>query len=103
MIGMIRGIARMVATAMLLVAASSVVHADTDRAVEQLVSQQVRAMLSPDGVGGAAVAVRIEGRTLFFNYGRSGPEGSQPITRDTLFNLASLRKIFEATLLAQAV
>jgi beta-lactamase class C len=37
-----------------------------------------------------------------FNPG-SGRSCNRPITTDTLFNLASLRKVFEATLLAQAV
>jgi beta-lactamase class C len=81
----------------------AVSHAETDREVERLVNQRIREMLSPDGVGGAAVAVRIEGRTLFFNYGAADGTGKRPITSDTLFNLASLRKVFEATLLAQAV
>jgi beta-lactamase class C len=97
------GGARIAAAMALLIAAGLAVRADTDRAVERLVTQRIQEMLSPDGIGGAAVAVRIEGRTLFFNYGLSGPAGSQPITSDTLFNLASLRKVFEATVLADAV
>ncbi len=56
-----------------------------------------------DGAGGAAVAVRIEGRTLFFNYGLAAFADKRPITSDSLFNLASLRKLFEVTLLARAV
>src|SRR5260370_4850289 len=43
------------------------------------------------------------GRSLFFNYGWADRASNRPITTDTLFNLASLRKVFEATLLAQAV
>jgi predicted acylesterase/phospholipase RssA len=53
--------------------------------------------------GGVAVALRIKGRSLFFNYGWADHANKRPITTDTLFNLASLRKVFEATLLAQAV
>jgi beta-lactamase class C len=40
---------------------------------------------------------------LFFNYGWADRAAQRPITPDTLFNLASLRKIFETTLLAQGV
>jgi beta-lactamase class C len=43
------------------------------------------------------VALRIEGRSLFFNYGCADRANKRPITTDTLFNLASLRKVFEAT------
>jgi beta-lactamase class C len=50
----------------------------------------------------AAVAVRARGRTLFFNYGFADLKHRQPITTDSLFNLASVRKLFEADLLALA-
>src|SRR5262249_25836425 len=42
-------------------------------------------------------------RTLFFNYGMADVARQQPITSDSLFNLASVGKAFIATLLAQAV
>jgi len=41
----------------------------TDGEVERIVVQSIESMISPNEAGGAAVAVRIEGRTLFFNYG----------------------------------
>ena len=47
--------------------------------------------------------MRIDGRTLFFNYGFADLAAKRPITSDSLFNLASLRKLFEVTLLARAV
>jgi len=53
--------------------------------------------------GGAAVAVRIAGRTLFVNVGMADQATKRPITSDSLFNLASLGKVFDATLLALAV
>jgi beta-lactamase class C len=56
-----------------------------------------------DRAGGAAVVVRIAGRTLFFNYGFADLAAKRPITSDSLFNLASIRKAFEAALLAEAV
>ena len=76
-------------------------HAATEREVEQLVARHVATMLPADGIGGAAVAVRIDGRTLLFNHGRA--DRDRPITADTLFNLASLRKVFDTTLLALSV
>jgi beta-lactamase class C len=78
-------------------------RAMTDAEVERLVAQDIKPIVPTDGAGGAAVAVRIKGRTLFFNYGFADLAGSRPITSDSLFNLASLRKAFEAALLADAV
>src|SRR5262245_20712887 len=72
-------------------------------AVERLVARELYDVLPADGIGGAAVAVRIGGLTLFFNYRAADVAQGRPITSDSLFNIASLRKLFEATLLAQAV
>jgi beta-lactamase class C len=74
-----------------------------DRDVERIVARQVQSIVPPDGAGGVAVALRLEGKTSFFNYGWADRAGERRITTDTLFNLASLRKVFETTLLAQAV
>src|SRR5499427_3046510 len=88
------------ASIMALIAAPA---AGADRQIERMVARHVRAIVPPDGAGGVAVALRIEGQTLFFNYGWADRANKRPITTDTLFNLASLRKVFEAMLLAQAV
>jgi beta-lactamase class C len=88
------------ASIMALIAAPA---AGSDAQIEQTVARQVRAIVPADGAAGVAVALRIEGRTLFFNYGWADRSAQRPITSDTLFNLASLRKVFEATLLAQDV
>jgi beta-lactamase class C len=77
--------------------------AGADRDVGRIVARHVRSIVPADGGGGVAVAMRIEGRSLFFNYGWADHAAKRLITSDTLFNLASLRKVFEATLLAQAV
>jgi beta-lactamase class C len=50
--------------------------------------------------GGFAVAVRAKGRTRFFNYGTV--DGRRPITSGSLFNLGSVGKVFDTTLLALA-
>src|SRR5262245_44285781 len=77
--------------------------AAADRDAERIVERQVQSIVPPDGAGGVAVALRIDGKTSFFNYGWADRAGERRITSDTLFNLASLRKVFETTLLAQAV
>jgi beta-lactamase class C len=85
-----------------MVAAMTVARAQ-DADIETLVRREVQAILPADAIGGAAVAVRISGKTMFFNFGLADVAGKRPITADSLFNTASLRKVFEATLLAQAV
>jgi len=73
----------------------------TDRQVREAVEDELNEILSEDNPGGAAVVVRIDGRTLFFNFGTA--TRGKPITSDTLFNLASLGKTFDTTLLSMAV
>jgi beta-lactamase class C len=77
------------ASIMALIAAPAAPAAGADRQVERIVTRHVRSIVPPDGGGGGAVALRIEGRTLFFNYGWADRANKRPITTDTLFNLAS--------------
>ena len=74
----------------------------TDRQVKEAVEDELDEILTQDNrPGGAAVVVRIDGRTLFFNFGTA--TRGKVITSDTLFNLASLGKTFDVTLLSMAV
>jgi beta-lactamase class C len=73
----------------------------TDSIVEKIVTREIATW--PKEPGGAAVAVRIRGRTLFFNAGMADQATKRPITSDSLFNLASLGKVFDATVLAIAI
>jgi beta-lactamase class C len=59
--------------------------------------------VAPDGDGGVAVAIHIGGHTLFLNEGFADRNNERLITSDSLFNVASVRKLFEATLVAQGV
>jgi beta-lactamase class C len=72
-----------------------------DSSVEQIIAREFATW--PKELGGAAVAVRITGRTLFFNEGMADRAMKRAITSDSQFNLASLGKVFDATLLALAV
>jgi len=92
------------AVTMLALAAATIptpARAQSDAEIEQLVRRQVQPALI--AAGGMAVALNIDGRTLLFNYGMADVARQQPITSDSLFNLASVGKAFIATLLAQAV
>jgi beta-lactamase class C len=78
-------------------------RAQTGEQVRQLIARDIHSMLPGDGAGGAAVAVRINGNTSFFNYGMADLKNNRPVDSDSLFNLASVGKVFDATLLALAV
>jgi beta-lactamase class C len=73
-----------------------------DETVRRLIRQEIYSQLPTDGIGGAGLAVRIGGRTRFFNLGWADAALRWPVTSDSLFNLGSIRKAFEATVLAQA-
>jgi beta-lactamase class C len=85
-----------------LLAASSVLAQVN---VEQIVAEKVRPMLREQGRGGGgvAVAVRMIGDTKFFNYGFANLAKNERVTADSIFNLASVGKLFATTLLAKAV
>jgi beta-lactamase class C len=99
-----RLVAATLMSALLACPAPTGASAGSDSEVERIVATKlVPALLGDDGIGGAAVAVRIGGRTLFYNFGLADMAARRPVTTDSLFNIASLRKVFEATVLAQAV
>ncbi len=75
-------------------------QAESDSDIASLVTEQVKAELLSSGPGGAAVAVHVDGRTLFFNYGMA--DRARPVTSDVLFNLGSVGKIFDTSLLTLA-
>ena len=72
--------------------------------VEQVVKQKVQPILPKNSAGGGvAVAVQINGKTQFFNYGMADNAQNRQVTADSIFNLGSVGKVFATTLLAQAV
>jgi beta-lactamase class C len=72
--------------------------------VEEIVAQKVQPILPKNGEGGGvAVAVRANGKTDFFNYGFANDAKNERVTPDSIFNLASVGKLFATTLLAEAV
>ena len=84
---------------LLALARGSVADIGMDAKVQYIVAVD----LAPETVGkagGLAVAVYAAGHTQFFNYGFADGTTKRPITSDTLFNVASVRKPFEAILVA---
>lgn len=70
--------------------------------VAAAVDSAFRPLLHEHGVPGIAVAVTVDGRRYFFNYGVASKEGNRPVTENTLFEIGSISKTFTATLAAHA-
>jgi beta-lactamase class C len=87
----------------LLVTSAITARPTMDTEVDHIISHGIAPMVAPNGAGGVAVVAQIGGRDLFFNYGFADQPEKRPIASDSLFNVGSVRKIFEATLVAQAV
>lgn len=91
-----------IAAVLLALAASMLTAARADSDMDAQIRDIVTTELGPTATaadpGGLAAAVYAGGRVTFFNYGFADTAAKRPVTSDTLFNLASLRKLFEATL-----
>jgi beta-lactamase class C len=87
----------------LLVTSAITARPTMDTEVDHIISHGIAPMVAPNGAGGVAVVAQIGGRNLFFNYGFADLHEKRPINSDSLFNVGSVRKIFEAALVAQAV
>ena len=90
-----------IATVMGALLAAGLIRAQVN--VEQIVAQKVQPILPKGGGGGVAVAVQMNGKTQFFNYGMADNAQNRPVTPDSIFNLGSVGKVFATTLLAEAV
>jgi beta-lactamase class C len=70
--------------------------------LESVVSNAVRPVMHAQGISGMAVAVTINGKQQYFNYGVASKETGKPVTQDTLFEIGSVSKTYTATLIAYA-
>src|SRR5262245_43357246 len=75
----------------------------SDAEIEKAVADHIGLALPAKGPGGIALALRIDGRNRFFNYGLADVRRKESVTSESLFNLASLAQTFDSVLLAQAV
>jgi beta-lactamase class C len=71
--------------------------------VRDIVATELAPTATPGHPGGLAAALYAGRHVEFFNYGFADHATRCLVTSDTLFNLASLRKTFEATLVALGV
>ncbi len=90
-------------TAILATLASSAFAEGGERAqIAAAVDKAIRPIMRKHKVPGMAVAVTVEGRHYFLNYGVASKETNAPVTENTLFELGSISKAFAATLASYA-
>jgi beta-lactamase class C len=94
----------LVAAACIALVSAAAPGGENDSRLQPIVGQAIAEMMIPsDQPGGTAVVVRVEGTTSFFNYGIADAANKADISSDSIFNLASVGKLFATTLLAQGV
>ena len=78
-------------------------HAQTDRSqLDRAVNAVIGPVMERNNVPGLAVAVSIEGKQHFFNYGVASKASGQKVTKDSIFEIGSISKTFTATLASYA-
>lgn len=90
------------ATSFLLGACAQAADSNEQSQFEQIVSEAIRPIMEENNVPGMAVAVTVQGKRYFFNYGVASKESGQKVTQDTIFEIGSVSKTFTATLASYA-
>lgn len=76
--------------------------ADDATRVRTIVDAAIRPLMAEHDVPGMAVAITIDGKPTFINYGVASREKNTPVSEQTLFEMGSISKLFTATLASYA-
>ncbi|WP_123598910.1 class C beta-lactamase [Pseudomonas frederiksbergensis] len=82
----------------MLSAGTCLAQGQTDQQIQSVVDAAIRPVLQSQGVAGMAVAITVDGKPHYFNYGVASKESAQAVTENTLFEIGSVSKTFTATL-----
>lgn len=74
----------------------------SEQQVKEIVDQQFKPLLDQYKIPGLAVGVTLNGQHYFINYGLASKSNEQPVSNNTLFELGSVSKTFNATLAGYA-
>lgn len=67
------------------------------------INNKIQTFMSNKQVPGVAVALYYNNKLYFYNYGYADKSAQTKVTENTIFEIASITKVFTATLLAQEV
>lgn len=72
------------------------------RNIDAVVQDAAHFVMSHYNVAGLAIAITVDGKPRFYNYGVASRETQQPVNNGTLFEIGSVSKTFTATLATYA-
>lgn len=75
----------------------------SDAAMQSTINGIVQPALQSKNTPGMAVAVHYNGQDYIYVYGVANSENNTPVTKDTIFDLASITKVFTTTLLGISI
>ncbi|OHC31316.1 MAG: class C beta-lactamase [Pseudomonadales bacterium RIFCSPLOWO2_12_59_9] len=71
-------------------------------AIDNIVQDAAQQLMQQYKIPGLAIALTVDGKQRFYNYGVASKATQQAVTRDTLFEIGSISKTFTATLATYA-
>ena len=77
-------------------------HSAADDRLESVVKAAIEPVMQQQQIPGVAIAITVDGKPHYFNYGVASKETGKAVTEDTLFEIGSVSKTFTATLAAYA-